>query len=370
MIGFELLVGSEAFWERAQRDIASARHRLFVQAMSFEGDRAGLKVAAAIAGSGASERRVLVDAYSTLVLSDRFVLAPASLLDPAARAEARATRSMFARLRNAGVKVRLTNPVGPFLWRYPARNHRKLILADDVVHLGGINFSDHNFTWADFMLRIEGAGPADFLASDFSRAYESRSQRAQACFGPLRLIALDGRTNAEAFLEVIALIEAAASEITVMSPYLTFPFIAPLSRAAARGVRVRLVTPSANNKPLVRDAMLFAAAKAGFETWLTPGMSHFKGLLLDRRRLVLGSANFDFVSWSAEEELIAVIDDVQLARAFEEQIVAPALVEASRPSIGPARAFLGLAGEGLLRLASLVALAARGSRRGAVDWPP
>ena len=58
---FELLVGSVAFWQRAGQDIAAARRRVLVQAMTFEGDAAGQSVARAVADSSAADRRVLVD---------------------------------------------------------------------------------------------------------------------------------------------------------------------------------------------------------------------------------------------------------------------------------------------------------------------
>ena len=47
-----------------------ARRRLLVQAMTFEGDAAGLAVAGAIAGSAAADRRVLVDSYSRFFIGD------------------------------------------------------------------------------------------------------------------------------------------------------------------------------------------------------------------------------------------------------------------------------------------------------------
>ena len=276
-------MGSDAFWARAQEDIAGARRRLYVQAMSFEGDAAGRRVAAAIVASPARDRRVLVDAYSTVVISDRFVLSPAGLFDRALRAEAKATRAMFDDLVRAGARVRVTNPVGPLYVHYPARNHKKLIVADEVAYIGGINFSDHNFAWHDFMLRLEGDAAARFLAEDFLATFESVRRPRREDIGDLRLYCLDGRGNHQGFDEIIALIEAATREITVISPYLTFPFTDALARVAQRGVTVTLITPLANNKPVVRRYLLAAAARAGFDVRLLPKMSHLKGLLIDDR---------------------------------------------------------------------------------------
>ena len=65
-----LSIGAPEFWARAREDIAAARHRLFVQAMTFEGDRAGKAVAEAIAASPAVDRRVLVDGYTRVNIND------------------------------------------------------------------------------------------------------------------------------------------------------------------------------------------------------------------------------------------------------------------------------------------------------------
>ena len=119
---FELLVGSEAFWERAEQDILRAKDRVLVQAMTFEGDRTGLAVAAAIEASTASTRRVLVDSYSRYVVSDKFVFSPLARRDPEFRSEVRETTEMFRRLQRRGAGVVFTNPIGWLGTRLAARN--------------------------------------------------------------------------------------------------------------------------------------------------------------------------------------------------------------------------------------------------------
>ena len=69
----ELTVGSEEFWRRASADIAAARDRVLIQAMTFEGDAAGQAVAGAVIASPAQERRVLVDDYTRHVVNDTFL---------------------------------------------------------------------------------------------------------------------------------------------------------------------------------------------------------------------------------------------------------------------------------------------------------
>jgi cardiolipin synthase len=365
---YTLLAGSAAFWREAARDMAAARRRLYVQAMTFEADAAGAEVGRAVRQSFAADRRVLVDHFTRFVISDRFVWSPAYLLDRGFRAEVRATYAMFRGLKADGVGVRLTNPMGPLLSGFPFRNHKKLIVADDVAYIGGINFSDHNFAWGDLMLRIEGGGAPDRLAADFVDTCASRATSWTADFGDLKLYGFDGRDNQTGFQEIIGEIEGATHEVCIVSPYLTFPFVDALARAAARGVAVQLITPLKNNKPSVRDYLLRAAEAAGFDVRLTPGMIHLKGLLIDGRRLVLGSSNFDFVSYLAEEELVAVLDDPAVIAAFQTEVIAPALQTALPAGAHVPSRLAGQRSHAALKIAEWVIRRSRYHRRGAADW--
>ena len=173
----KLLVGSGAFWAAAQGDIASAQKRVLIQAMTFEGDAAGQPVARAIGASRAADRRVLVDDYSRHVLNDSFL---ALSRDRALKAEAQATWAMFDALKAAGAGLRITNPVGANPLAYALRNHKKLLIMDDVAWIGGINFSDHNFAWHDMMLRIDDPAVADWLAGEFDKDWHGTPQSAAA----------------------------------------------------------------------------------------------------------------------------------------------------------------------------------------------
>lgn len=364
----DLLVGADAFWRRASADCASAGRRLWVQAMTFEGDKAGQVVADAISASAAADRRVLVDAYSKVVVSDRWVGWPKAWLAPDLRAEALATDAMFRGLTASGAKVRVTNPFQPLMTNYPARNHKKLIVADDVAYVGGINFSDHNFAWRDFMVRLEGQEAADFLAADFEATWSGRPESSSLRQEDLELLSLDGRTNDRFFDEIRALLVTAQREIVVMSAYLTFPYTGLLAAAAHRGVQVTLITPWANNKPLVRDYLIDFARRHGFDTRLLPQMSHLKGLLVDGERLVVGSCNFDFVGLAAEEEFVAVIQSPRLIDDFRRRVIDPALAEALTSDARRPFPLAGHLAYGLLKLAQVGAGAARGARRTTVDW--
>lgn len=228
---YELLVGSQAFWQRAQADIAAAHRRVLIQAMTFEGDSAGQAVAAAIAASGAADRRVLVDDYTRHVINDTFL---SRSRDEALHAEAQATWAMFDRLADAGVGLRITNPVGRNPLRYALRNHKKLLVMDDAVWLGGINFSEHNFAWHDMMLRIAHPGLAGWLAAAFERDWQGECGAARAAFPGIEMLSVDGSGNAAHLAPLLDLFAGARRRIEVISAYPTFPFVSAMA-SAARG---------------------------------------------------------------------------------------------------------------------------------------
>jgi cardiolipin synthase A/B len=364
----QLLIGSEAFMRAATADMARARRRVLIQAMTFEGDAAGRAVADAITASPAADRRVLVDSYTRHVVSDALVWSPKLLLDPVFRGEVKATSAMFKTMSANGVGVRVTNPPGPLFLGFAARNHKKLLLADDVAYVGGLNFSDHNFAWRDLMVRIDDAAVADRLSQDFDATFAGRPEGWSADFGALALHSLDGRNNHAVFAGLMDEMAAARERIVVVSPYLTFPFVEVLAQARSRGVEVQLITPLANNKRLLRDYLVSAALDAGFDVRLTPEMEHLKGMVIDDEAVVLGSSNFDFVSYHAQEELVAIVRDRAVIDAFRRQVVEPSLAGAmiAEPGLIPARD--GAKACRTLRLVERVVTATRKGDRRAIPW--
>jgi cardiolipin synthase len=331
MTEMSILVDSAEFWPAFSADLRVARSRVYVQVMTFEGDAAGQGFADLLSASTCSDRRLLVDDYSRYKVSDRFVYRPWGSRDPVLHRELQATLGALEQLRREGVQVEFTNPMGRFLVRYPARNHKKLVVLDDVCYLGGINFSDHNFSWHDMMLRVEDSELADFLAMDVRATCRGIDQRAVKPLATMEVHLLDGRTNEAGYAPVLALIDEAEDSVFVESPYVTYPFLDRLVDARRRGVAVTLVQPQGNNHPTVAAYVARTASRGDLGLRLLPGMIHLKALLIDGRVLVMGSSNFDIVSYRAEQEVVALVTDAAVIREVTRRVIEPDL-EASRPA--------------------------------------
>jgi len=355
----ELLGSAAEFWQRAEADIRNARQRVYVQAMTFEGDHTGQMVANAVAESPAADRRILVDRFTRWIVSDRFIWSPANLFDRALRQEVRDTRVMFERVVASGGTVQWTDPVGLFLWQLPLRNHKKLVLADDAVYVGGINFSDHNFAWDDFMVRLEAPEIAGYFAEDFLATCAGTTGKRFASIGNLEIHNLDGRDNPNQMAAVLNRFRSADRSIQVVSPYLTAPFTRALGEARKRGVDVTVYTSADNNKPLLQRHILREARNFDLTVRLVPGMLHMKGAIVDGAEVVFGSSNFDFVSYSVQKEFVLILRSKHFARTVDHEIFAPLQRRSSEASGFPRRPLGGALDAMLLNIATAYLRAAR-----------
>lgn len=325
-----LLVDSAEFWSDLKSALARAQRRTLVQTFTFEADRAGAALGRALRRSGAGDRRLLVDGYSRLVHSDRVIAGPAWFAPPFRR-EVFHTRGWSRRLRAAGVGVRFSNPLGPAPTRLVRRNHKKLLVVDDTVYVGGINFSDHNFAWHDMMLRFDSRDLADRLAGDFDASWEGRPEPMNEVIGPLRVVSLNGRGNPRGFEPVLTALDAATRSIDVQSAYLSPPFTRHLLDAAGRGVEVTILTPAHNNKANLAHHIVESCRGHRVRVLHQQGMSHLKAMVIDGELLVAGSSNFDAMSYHILEELIVLSRDPAIVEEYRRRVWTPDCAASAPP---------------------------------------
>ena len=327
-----VLVDFDAFWSSLSCDIGAAARNVFVQTYSFEGDRVGQMLADAMIGSRAGDKRILVDSFSRVVLSDKCLYSPGNWFDKQIAAERKATTDLHAHLCAHDVQIKHCNPFGLSPRRFLTRNHKKLIVIDDrVAYIGGFNFSEHNASWHDMMLRIEDPDVARFFRRDFLGCWDGNSVASSLRFAGAELHTLDGRSNRAVFESVLNLIAAAQSSIFITSPYVSFPFYDHLRDASRRGVAVTILTPQANNWRYFTDYAKWESARCGVNLRLyQKGMSHLKAMLVDDKYLVAGSSNFDLLSYRVYEEIVAIITAPDVVASFREQVMLPDLRDSER----------------------------------------
>ena len=304
-----LLTNTE-FVDHLHQSLAAAERRVLVQVMTFDGDAAGLAVADLLvwaAGRGV-DVRLLVDCFALRYVSDR----PAH--DPEVRAEAAETAAMFERLRAAGVAVTFTQPWGPVLLFGLSRNHKKLYVVDDHAYLGGINISDHNFAWRDFMVRTDDPAIVMALAGDFARTER----------GDRRSVNDAVITNAEIEPVFNQIVEEAVESLVLASPYsLDVGIVGLLARSQAP--KKVVITAAGSNFRWLRVAEPYIwsrLARSGAELRTYPDFFHARFLLVDDSKLLVGSSNFSRHSFRCNQEVCLLISDPGFIAGFKDRMLA------------------------------------------------
>ena len=258
-------------------------------------------------------------------------------------------RSMFRRMRQAGIRLQEFHPVLPwetrYSWRLVNRDHRKILVIDgQIAGIGGLNVGNEYAggwvvpaptppdAWRDNAVGIIGPAARLFLNA-FARSWHyaihggrigKAEYSARLKHGQLGVLASVPTLNSPLRPNLCRLMRSARQSID-----LTMAYFAPddtlvdeLCRAAGRGVRVRLMLPGRCDVPLVR-----LAARSFYERLMGCGIKvyerqgvilHAKSMVVDADTTVMGSTNLDNRSIEFNCEIAAVIRSPQFGRQMHD----------------------------------------------------
>ncbi len=264
----------------------------------------------------------------------------------------------FERLRTAGVHVLEYNPINPLKaergWELNQRDHRKLLVVDGrVAFTGGVNISRvygrsailqskhrappddaREAAWRDTHMRIEGPVVAEFqkLFLDTWQRQTGEELEGARYFPPLKAQgkALVRAVGSVAEAGDYSIFKMYVSAITYADRYahLTTAYFVPdrqivdaLTAAAQRGVDVKLIFPSFSD----HDTLLYAS-RSYYTELLAAGIRvyerkaavlHAKTAVIDGVWSTIGSTNLDMRSFLHNDEINAVVLDVDFAERME-----------------------------------------------------
>jgi cardiolipin synthase len=315
-----LLVDAEEFKADVEVKIRSAKDRIYVQVMTFELDETGKWLVELMKASPAREKVLCVDAYSLFNINDGWVFGRRYWTSPLYKKEVDETRRFLKSGEKDGIKIHLTNRLGWRIDKFPARNHKKLMIVDDVAYIGGLNFSDHNFAWHDLMATIVEPTLVESLRNDFQCTLDGMNQSSRIAFGNEQLYFLDGRRSADVYEQLFNEICQARHSVQIISPYVSDPLLSRLLDIPS-GVTIEIITPQENNKSIMKHYLMAKTRKLPWKISLyQKRMSHIKAILIDGEQLVLGSSNFDFVSYHLEQEVVLITKEDRLIEEFQRRI--------------------------------------------------
>lgn len=319
----EFFIDGNQFWGQLKKDIRRAKKNIYIQTFSFEADSVGQKLIKELTSNKNIDRKMLVDSYSKIIISDKLFRLPKYRKDHALQDEVKETSSMFKRLNKMGVQLKLTNPLGILYSNLPARNHKKIVIIDDeIVYIGGINFSEHNFNWHDLMFRINNKELALEVKKDFLADWNGKILSRGELYSndSMTVFSTNGSNNKLVLNSIFKSISNAKKSIFIESPYITFPFFNELKKARKNGTKVTIITTGCNNHPMYTDYLVYESFKNDISLRLLPEMTHLKAMLVDDNSLFIGSLNFDFLCYDFHREIFIQTQENKTIKEFIEKV--------------------------------------------------
>jgi cardiolipin synthase len=253
-------------------------------------------------------------------------------------------QGVIERMKDAGVQVRLYNPVRwNSIARMNNRTHRKILVVDGGVgYTGGVGIGDE-WTgdaqdaqhWRDTHFRLEGPAVAQMQAAfmenwievtgDVLHGSDYFPQLAQAGTQLAQFfVSSPGGGGESAQLLYLLSIAAAGRSIQLSAAYFVPDDneVRQLLAARKRGVRVQIIVPG----PLTDSAAVRRASRstwgellrAGVEIYeYQPTFYHVKVMTVDGLWVSVGSTNFDTRSFSTNDEANLNVYDRGFAQAQE-----------------------------------------------------
>jgi phosphatidylserine/phosphatidylglycerophosphate/cardiolipin synthase-like enzyme len=288
----ELLADGAQSFERRRALYEGARRTLDIATYYIQSDVTGLATLRQLAACAARGVRVRL-------LVDRFMTGKK-------RQEVRGMEALFRDIRAAGIELAE--------WHDPHRpydsNHRKIMVADAAVAIvGGRNFADHyrGDAWRDVDLLVEGDCAAP-LARMFEAMWANAGRGGDTAhtMRPWYDRVPADIADDPVMRFVIAAIGCARSSVDLELSYFAAhdSLCGALERCARRGVRVRLLTNSAesNDLPFTVWTAYEGARRlleAGCEVHARRGAGrtlHCKYVVVDDEWISFGSHNLDYYS--------------------------------------------------------------------------
>ena len=322
-IDFSCFVSAADFLTQLSADILSAQDRVWIQCMSFEGDEIGQKLTQLLIDSPAQSKRFLVDSYSKIVHNDTILVSPLAWFNISLLQERYKTHRCFQLLQANHVALQFTNPLGFLGIKYPMRNHKKMVIIDDFVYIGGRNFCDHNFMWHDMMIKISFSDLTDFLVQDFLATWSGTNLSFNFKSGVIAGWSLNGLHSHHDYCNILDRLSLATRCIEVFSPYISGPFFRQLCQYAKdNNIELKLYIPESNNKPIFTGYLNYYQRFFSFTLCYVKGkMSHTKAIIIDDQAIFLGSTNFDLVSYYLEQELLFEFNDQMILQTVRSELL-------------------------------------------------
>lgn len=323
----KLVYSGRDFFDTLCGMIGAATHSIHLHTYILNDDETGREVADCLIA--AAQRKVeifiLADGYASQSLPDDFI----------------------GQLENAGIHFRFFEPLFQGKTLYLGRRlHHKVVVADGACSLvGGLNIADRyndvgdEPAWLDVALYTEG-DVAKELQEICEQLWSKKGRlkkftaikQSLLTSNDLRNIAVRVRRNdwvkrkQEITGTYTELFRSAKHSLTIVCSYFLpgTRFRMQLKKAAARGVKIRVVLASMSDIPVSKYAERYLyrwMLRQGFELYeYQPAVLHAKMAIADDTFLTLGSYNINNISRYASIELNLDVKDPEFVTTVRKEV--------------------------------------------------
>jgi cardiolipin synthase len=324
----KLIRGGSDYFNELEKIIKQSKHSVFFQTYIFDEDNTGRRIADAM--KDAVKRGVavymLLDGYASQALSKTFI----------------------KDIQDAGVHFRWFEPILKNKnFYFGRRMHHKVVVADYEVSLvGGVNISDRyndlpgDPAWLDWAVKAEGeisAGLARVCVQVWKKSDLFGARIVENATPPVihkewncavRIRRNDWvRNRSQITKSYNEMFRKANSHIIIMSSYFLpgAVFQKNLSRAARRGVKVKIVVAGASDVKLAKNAERYIYRwlfRKNIEIYEYPKtVLHAKLSTYDSQWVTIGSYNVNNISAYASVELNLDVNDEEFAKQTEKKVL-------------------------------------------------
>jgi len=306
--------------------IKSAEKSIKLQFFTFEGDAVGLQVAEELIKKAHEGIRVqvMIDDLTLKKINGRWVLFPWVKIGIETRPhflELQKTKEMISKMEDAGIGIVITNKLNFFLYRrsITRRCHKKIVVIDEkIAFIGGLNLSEHNYSWQDTFTQIKDQIIVNELSRMFTLKYKYNiTEKALTVINGTEIFQSTNRL----MTRMSALIKRAKQHIYIESPYFKDEkLIKILNNKAKEGVKVQIFLPEKSNSKYIRYFHYkYARQYSQLITFIKSPtkMIHTKLALIDNYS-IFGSSNFlNIKLLDNHEEVSLIIKDTEYAKSLE-----------------------------------------------------
>lgn len=282
------------FLEDFTREAKKARKRIWTQAMYFEPGKVTSHISKLLIQSASKhvDTKLHIDWFG--LLNHSFGVPLFSLRQKKER--------LINKLKDKGVDVMLTNKPSGFgrFNPYSGRNHMKMTIVDNIAYIGGINFADKDFSFLDFMLKINNKHIVSAIASQFLKVQNNLLIDDVIKINSNNTLLIDSGMKGRSVIlnEAVNAINYAEKNIIHTNQFVPDgKLLRSLYQAKKRGVNIKVVVPEANTFNIIfwilykinYINMYLKGNKLSLIYY--PKMLHAKLTIIDNKTVLIGSHN-------------------------------------------------------------------------------